>query len=77
MHASETRSGGKGKKAGQRKTWLYLALKTQADMKWTGERAYIRERHSDPEILPHREHTAAGPVPGPDTKSLPGAPAPP
>lgn len=87
MHASETRSGGKGGwREGPSKTWLYLALKTQADFKWEGEGTHQRDtvtqrycqgvytqlRHPKA----HTEHTAAGPLPGPDAKSLPGVPGP-
>lgn len=91
MHTSETRSGGKrGWRERQRKTWLYLAGKTGRFYNWTGERAHIRYRPSDPETR-HKHssdaprHTQSvcahthttGPLPGADAKSLPGAPSPP
>lgn len=72
---------GRGEKEGQRKTGLCPALKTQADMQWTGERIHqlktVTQRSCQgastrlrrPEA--HME-AAAGPLPGPDAESLPG-----
>lgn len=81
MPASETRPEERGWKEGQRKTWLCLALQTQAATKRAGERTHqlktVAQRSCHGAAMqprPPEAHTeaAAGSLPGPEAESLPG-----